>query len=401
MARRPAGFVNGLKRDGDVWRIRLYSQGRIHKGTFQTAEQAQAALDWLRLKAQADRLGIPAPERPEAAPTLERVFEGYAKELEALRRPAKSIREVRQIASYWYRALGRYRTADLTRDDLVAFVAWVLNPKNTRSKGSLARKAIVILRTAFRRAGVPVPDAPRIEVPRGRPKSVPAAALVAFLRALEPGSVARTFAELVFWTGCRESEARRLTVGQVLLQQGVILFRRGKGRAGQRGGEDPTPIPRPLLATLSAYAAGLPAGVGADAPFLAISTRRGAAKTLRRRPLTDSSLRKTFTAAAAAAGLPDGGGIGWLRSQYATLAGEAGVPLTTIRDSLGHSSVVVTERHYDESRRWQAHLDAAQAIERIVSAAGYSPGTTTIENGPTSPSGGPSGEGRSIPGEPT
>jgi site-specific recombinase XerD len=81
-------------------------------------------------------------------------------------------------------------------------------------------------------------------------------------------------------------------------------------------------------------------------------------------------LRKRFDAARAAAGLP---AVHFhdLRHTYASWLVQAGQPLTSVRDLLGHSSSAVTDRY---SHLAQTHLRAAVSklprIRRAKSGSG-------------------------------
>lgn len=73
-------------------------------------------------------------------------------------------------------------------------------------------------------------------------------------------------------------------------------------------------------------------------------------------PITNRMLRDDFEAARAAIGLPH---VRWhdLRHTCASWLVQAGVPLTTIRDLLGHSTIAVTQRY--------AHLAAAHLLDAV------------------------------------
>lgn len=208
---------------------------------------------------------------------------------------------------------------------------------------------------------------------RSRPTST-AGIVRAFLDALEPGTVARVAAELVLRTGCREIEARELAIGDVDLKAGKILFGR---RKGAQPGQEEAPISPGLRAHLEPWLAGACRGLPASAPLLAVWSRReGQPKA--RHALTAWTLQKALGAAGEAAGVGrEVRGLGWLRNQAATLAGETGADVEVLRRALGHTTSAITERHYDQSLRWEAR----EALGAAVDATLDGPGTPVASEG--------------------
>ncbi|MEP3247778.1 MAG: site-specific integrase [Sneathiella sp.] len=58
----------------------------------------------------------------------------------------------------------------------------------------------------------------------------------------------RTFAEMIFWTGCRPSEALSVTPHQILLEEGTVILRSAKKRGKLKGKHfRPVPLPFPYI----------------------------------------------------------------------------------------------------------------------------------------------------------
>lgn len=359
------GQRDGIERaPGGKFYLRVTVGGKRRRATFATRREAEDARHEVRVRAAAAKLGLGTPP-PSDSPSLLGVLDDYAAETEALGRSEahlRSIRTARVLIERW----GDRDAAPFGRADLVALVAWCR--AETHSKGRAIFNAVSILRTALRRADLPVPVAPRIDLPRRAPKTFSRADLGKLLEQLPVGSVARTAVELGLRTGARAAELRRIRVGDVDLERGTLVLRKAKGRPGRRG-EEAVPISDGLRRHLKAYMAGIPADLPPDAPFLAVGTGAG------RRQLGPWSLRRALARAAEAAGLPARASIGWTRAQAATLAREGGVGLRGVAAALGHASTRTTLDHYDESRReeserWSSRLKVARVIDRLVGDLG-------------------------------
>lgn len=73
----------------------------------------------------------------------------------------------------------------------------------------------------------------------------------ALLTIKEPAK--RTFVEMIFWTGCRPSEALELTFIQINIEDAVIIFRSLKKRGKEKGKQFRiVPIPKKFAKTLNA-----------------------------------------------------------------------------------------------------------------------------------------------------
>jgi len=351
MSPRRSGQSDGIFRIRSGWAVRVMVGGVRRQATFQTRQEAEDARHQVRGRAIAARLGIVQPDS-HAVPTVGWVLDGYATECEALGRSPAHVRSVRQARDLIVRWAGEFRDARLTRGELIDFVVW--SRVHTASKGRAIHNALVILRTALRRADLPVPASPRLELPARTPKTLDRKQLARLLAQLPLGTVTRTAIEIGLRTGAREAEIRRLRVEDLDLKRRTLLLRRAKGRPGRRGSEEVVPVSPGLARALAAYVARLPAGLAAEAPLLG-------------RP----SFRRTLEAACRAADVPVRTTIGWTRAQAATLAREAGMPLGVVSGTLGHVDPDVTRQHYDESsrevsERWTARLAAGKVLDRTL-----------------------------------
>jgi len=378
--RRLGEFIDGVAElPGGKGRIRIRVAGKLIKATFPTMTEAKVYRYDLRARAAAQRLGIEYRDATSAAPkviSLREAFNGHIGELKKLRRSPKTISEAEDIRDLWLDWRGE-GSAALTRRDLVDFVDWLLSRPGNRSKGARAKKAISIVRTVMRRADLPVPAAPVVEVPERRQKTVSLKKARAFLESMAVGSVARTYAEIVIRTHCRESEARRLRFSDVDLADGVLSLPRKKGRAGRRQRVVNAPILPGLRKHLEEYLKKVPEENRKHDRYLLTGTKQ---------PLEEQPFRYAFTRASKAAGIsPPKEGVGWLRNQAATIARIHGTRLSVVAAGLGDSEEVA-RRHYDESSaEWREVAEAVEAeLERELEKddkGGAKSGTPHVNTG--------------------
>lgn len=396
------GFSDCVQRlklsDGRMrFRLRLWSGGKLYKATFPSKESAQAARDFLLAKRRAESLGIPPPSFPAEAPTVKSVFDAFERRLVNLGRSEVYRKQVAGVARLWTAFRGASASAVFTKQDLEEFVGWARRPPNTKSRGRQIRNAIMILRMVLRYSDLAVPRAPLVSVPRRAPKTVTKEQLRKYLAALPWGSVERAWAELDLRTSIRESEARALTIADVDLKARRIRVRHGKGRPGERGSEEWHPLPPGAAAALLAYREREPKDLPPEAPFLAVLARRPRGRHgLRRLPLLKESLKKRLRRACKAAGIPERGGVGWLRHQAATLARASGLPLSAASAALGHADEKMVSGVYDEGsrrddERWSARLALGKKIDALLPLSGgprgFGRGTKRQETGGKRPSG--------------
>lgn len=371
---RPTPQVDGVKRlPNGRYRLRIWVDGGLVKRTFDRREDAEDVRDELRRRATISSLGI-TPSAPAAVPTVGSVLDAYHRECEVLDRSAAHLRSISLARAYLTSWAGEHRPANLTRGDLVGFVAWMR--ANTASRGRVIHNALVILRTALRLADLPVPAAPRLELPVRAPKTMPKEDLLALLAVLPLGSLARTALDLGLWTGARSAEVFRIRRCDVDLERGTVLLRRAKGKPGRRGSEEVLPVPPALRASLEAFLAKRDAFPG-DAPLLSLDGKR---------PITHSTLRKTIVKACLAAGIPQKTSIGWTRAQVTTLLRESRASLRDAARFAGHQDAAVTRTHYDESQReaeerWNARVLLQGTLEKAL-GVGYDRGTTKGRKAP-------------------
>jgi integrase len=369
------GWSDGILRvkldDGRVrFRLRMWVGGELKKATFPSRESAEAARDFLLSKRRAESLGIPGPNWPKAEPTIASVFDAFDLRIVRLGLSDTYRKQVQGVKKLFVSFRGPSAPAIFTRQDLEEFVGWCRSPGNTKSRGRQIKNAIAIFRMVLRDAELPIPKAPTVNVPRRAPKTITKKQLEAYLEALGWGTVQRAFAELDLRTALRESEARALTIGDVDLEAGVMHVHHGKGKPGERGSEELHPIPAGAIAALRAYRAKEPKNLPPSAPFLAIrSDRKGSA--LRRHTLTKDSLQKRLRKASRDAGIPERGGVGWLRHQAATLARASGADLKSAAGALGHVDEKMVAATYDESaraaeERWAHRLALGARIDELL-----------------------------------
>lgn len=138
--------------------------------------------------------------------------------------------------------------------------------------------------------------------------------------------------EVLLGTGLRVSEVCDLVVGDLFLDAGNLLVRRGKGNKARL-----VVIPRGLADYVAGFIerkAEVGEDVAADAALF-VSQRGG--------PLSRSGVHRIWKAALEAAGLPTTWGVHATRHSYATELYRRTRDLRLTQRQLGHSSPVVTQ----------------------------------------------------------
>lgn len=350
--------------------VRVSVLGRRRRRRFATKTEAQRYLDASQRARTFLGSGLEAP--PEAAPalgratTLDGLFAGLVAFQRAAGRSPKTITQTLAVQKLWVDALGGAHPVPLSEEEVLRGLGSIRSrpSRGAATRGRSIEVALQILRTAHRKARIPVPPTPQLPVER-RPRPVETiAGAAAFLAALPMGSVERAHAEILLRTGCRESEARRLLVGDVDVDAGVITFRRRKGWRA-RGAEliVTTPMGAGLRQVLEAYTKRM-GERPAKAPFL-VHEDGG--------ELGEQTLRKRYLRASKVAKIPERNGIAWLRNQAATLAGDAGVPMEVTRRVMGHASITTTEKHYDRSELRKARSMWTEKLDELVPVAAAGP----------------------------
>jgi len=174
------------------------------------------------------------------------------------------------------------------------------------------------------------------------------------------GRVMRTLTLTAAWTGLRRSEllglrwsaldfdAQRLHVDESYVLGRYTTPKSGRGRS--------VPLPARVAHELKLLRVATPYDGDGD-PVFAHSEGTG-------RPLDDSYVSKAFTAALRSAGAPHRR-FHDLRHTYAVHAAKAGIPLTDLREWLGHADLATTSIY----ARYCPREGEAERIERAMTAA--------------------------------
>ena len=160
------------------------------------------------------------------------------------------------------------------------------------------------------------------------------AEIAALLRAAREGRD-RMMLKLIYADGLRLDEARMLQIGDIDAAREQLRIRRGKGAK-----ERVLPLSaQHLLAPLRAYwkrdRSGWP---GHDSPWLFQGARPG-------QPMSKSLVQHIYYRAVENAGIKRKRGPHTLRHSFATHLLEAGIPITTVQQLLGHTSLATTARY--------------------------------------------------------
>lgn len=181
------------------------------------------------------------------------------------------------------------------------------------------------------------------------------AALIAQPRGTDPLALRdRALLELMYACGLRISEAQGLQVGDVDLEEAMLLAR-GKGSK-----ERVVPVGRLAISALSAYAArGRPPLVGiATQSALFVNSKGGA--------LSRQGLYKVVMKHAQTAGLAQRMTPHTLRHSFATHMLEGGCDLRSLQEMLGHADLATTQiyTHLSSQRLKDAYFDAHPRARR-------------------------------------
>ena len=183
------------------------------------------------------------------------------------------------------------------------------------------------------------------------------AEVAAILRAAREGRD-RMLLKLIYADGLRLSEARMLQIGDIDAAREQLRIRRGKGAK-----ERVLPLSaQHLLAPLRAYwkrdRARWP---GHDSPWLFQGARPG-------KPLSKSLVQHIYYRAVEASGIKRKRGPHTLRHSFATHLLEAGVPITTVQQLLGHTSLVTTARYLHVTNGQLGHLKSPSELLGLLPA---------------------------------
>jgi len=149
----------------------------------------------------------------------------------------------------------------------------------------------------------------------------------------------QTFCEMVFWTGCRPSEALALTPLHIDLDEQLVIIRSLKKR-GQKKGRHfrPIPLPSSLVKRLN--------------KLHHIRERQTDQRNTRLWPFSRTTAWQRISDVMKAAGLTGAKACGrGLRHAYGVHAAMCEIPLTRIKNWLGHESLETTEIYLDMAAR--------------------------------------------------
>ena len=167
----------------------------------------------------------------------------------------------------------------------------------------------------------------RVNRPRSLPVVLSRAEVKRLLYAVQH-PVRRMALTTIYALGLRLGEGLHLQSSHIDSARQMVWVRSGKGAKDRR-----VPLPKPLLLRLRHYwKHERPAS---SLPLLFVSAEG--------KPIHETTLQKTFTAAQEELNLPRRATIHTLRHSYATHLVEHGISLRTIQDVLGHKSLHTTE----------------------------------------------------------
>ena len=338
---------------------RVDGQRREVLRSFDTVElAAEFVRRWKSVRAFGTA-GLVAPGSPasiRATSSLKPLLAAYLGECAALGRSPRTIRGYVWIVKFIHRGLGD-RPVPLSRADLLDLARWSRATPGPRgaTRADNLRKAFVLIGTAHRRAELPVPPAPKVDVIRKGRRVLTPAETRKLLDAMPVGSVERTFAEIMLRTACRDAEARRLTRADVDLNAGVLAFRNRTGSRVKRIEGDRVPISPGLKVHLVARLRGIP-----DKPDAVLLPMRG-------RELRDGALRRRLARACEKAAIkPAVCGLAWLRNLALTMLTEGGVPVEVGSRLAGHASTAITEGFYDRAKLWSERETATRKLDATL-----------------------------------
>lgn len=308
-----------------------------------TQDRAEAERRFRELLARAGHEPVgPHPGEPAAGQTLGSIAEAW------LASPQGYTSRTHQTHSERIEAVGRALEelgatypADITPEVLDR---WMTARQAVVSRATInrdLRSLKVCLEWAAERGHcavcVPVRDRPALREPtREDHRIVPSPDEVARILDATPAHQ-RPALSVLYGTGIRVEELLRLAVG--CLHDGRLWIEPERGPAdtaepGKSYRSRAIPAAPAVEAQVTAYLAGKAAGRGR-------SGRTG---------LSKHALTAAMHAAAARAGVPRTAGLHDLRRGFATECVRSGVPLTVVRDWLGHRLVATTERYVGRYR---------------------------------------------------
>lgn len=272
---------------------------------------------------------------------LKDILDAYAKRLADQGKPNSSVL---WINAKMVKFFGEYKQAPLTEDDMEAWAS--------HAHADYVRRGIVTLRTAHRRAKLPVPTAPEYEYEPGHRLIVPEEQARAFFAELPWGSPERATAEIMLLTAARLTHVLQLRVNDTLGP--FLIIRSRKGRGLNRVSIEEHPITDRLRKVLDSV---VPPNAPRDRHVIQIDGH----------PIEDGSLRKRLLAASRRAKItPEIGSLAWVRNFTITRLIENGASIDVVSRMAGHANISTTRKHYDKAKLLKARMAASEAMEATV-----------------------------------
>jgi len=389
MAQRRAYRTGSIKREGPrSFRIRWRAAGRQHSETFESLDLARRAL--------AGRVGLEQTKRAGIAGGSTSTLSQLAKDWFTRRRAAGQHRSVDDDAGRWKNhlepALGHLTPDEVTPSVLRRLLEQKLTRGRLRERGTkegrsepgergLSSSTVRLLRalvsTMFAELvddglarSNPARDLPkrtrRLFRPAHDPRTTPFIERAAdvrrvFLALGEPFAVAYGLGALA---GLRTGEVRALAWPHVDLERGRIHIRASAGEPLKDDESRMVPIQAGLLPVLKAWHLKT-GGAGLVVP----PVRRRSKSSM----LDEQSMGRALRAALVKAELPR---MTWYQATRHTFASQwvlAGGTLEKLRELLGHSTVLVTERYahlradlFDETDRDRIPVDLSAPAGEVA-----------------------------------
>jgi integrase len=339
-------------RDGAGWKGQIdlgWIDGKRRRPVVRGATKAEVSekLAELRRRAQAGQMA------PGSCPTVEAWFSSWLEGV-AQRRAAGTVTTYRNIADYYLiPAVGRKRLDKVTPADFTAMTSRLLaDGKSLRTAQAAHKLLSQALRAAVRQGVLGSNPGALVDAPAPRrtaPGTVTCAEAKKLLSAAQEAPHGALWV-LALTTGCRQGELLALRWADLDLAVGVIHVRAGKTARARRT-VPLTQVAREMLAGLEP---GAPEALVFPSSAGTVIDRRNLLRAWHEFSLEVLGRRTTFHS---------------LRHSAATLMLSQGVPLRTISDLLGHSSISITSDIYVETVD-ALKAEAAARMDGIFGNAG-------------------------------
>jgi len=348
-----------VKRKGSPfwWASYTDANGKRVRSSLETTNHKEAVALEAKLKLEAYRV-----KQWQHQPT--RVYDelmlSYLKATESKRSHRRDLDSARHLTQYFK---GR-DLAELKASDVRSYQDWRLSQTSFKGpvKPSTVNRETAVLSTAINYAKrewdweIPNPVTGRkLSEPEGRDRHLSLSEVAALVTVAERRTpYLADFIELAIHTGCRKQELLGLEWDRVDLKRGLFYLEGVHTKSGKRRSIPINETARlRFISRIRFRARCCP-----DSPWVFCHKNGGRLK----------DLKKSFGTVCRLAGIKDFR-IHDLRHTCASLAVQEGVPLTAIRDLLGHSSVTVTERYAHHAPE---HVrDAVAALDRYRAQSGH------------------------------